>query len=186
MQTYAIEIEGVAPGMLMHRFPEATMAGLMNPVKITGKVKQTAEEEAEAGAYRLETGQLCIPSHNLFEAMCSAASQHQIQGRGKATYKEVFKGAMLIEPAYLVLTGKGGASLTEYEIDARPARIQRARIMRHRPCLRFWRAQATLTVLHDEMIPKEVVQAVLVTAGQMKGIGDYRPVFGRFIVTKFG
>jgi hypothetical protein len=192
MQTYTVQIEGVAPGMLMHKFSDAAMAELVDPVKITGKVKLSPEVEAENGAYRPEpgqpadTGKLCIPSHNLFESLCAAASQHQVQGRGKATYKEVFKGALLIEPAYLVLTDAKGEALTEYEIDARPARIQRARIMRHRPCLRYWRTEATLTVLHDEMIPKEVINAVLVTAGQMKGVGDYRPVFGRFVVTKFG
>lgn len=178
-------IQGVPPGLLMRRFAEATQAGLQNPVKLTGKKKLSPEEEAEMSAYRLESGELCIPAHNLFESCCLAAAQHQVAGRGKATYKDLVKGGVLIEPQYLIFTDADGAALTKYEIDQRPVRVQRARIIRCRPLLREWHLRGTINILDDDMVPVEVMSSVLSRAGQVKGIGDYRPVYGRFLPTAF-
>ncbi len=178
-----VAVQGVTPGMLMHKFAEATWPGL-KPV-LGGSKKPAPEDEAELGAYRLETGELCIPAHNLFESFCAAATDHQVAGKGKTTYKNYVKGGVLVEPQYVVLTDSSGAPLTQYEIDQRPVRIQRARIVRARPLLRFWQARFTVNILDDEMVPLSIMNSIVVRAGQTKGIGDYRPVYGRFVVTEF-
>jgi len=174
-----VTIEGVPPGLLMHRFPEVTMAGLVNPVKPSGKVKQTAEDEAEFAAYRLENGDLCQPAEHIYTALTKASGDFQVQGRGKKTYRDVVKGLVVIEPELI------SHKQTAYRIDARPARIQRARIMRHRPHLATWQLAFKMTVLDSDLMPLEVLNAILVKAGQAVGIGDYRPRFGRFVVTRF-
>ena len=186
MVRVSVSIEGVAPGLLHHRFPEVVMAGLMNPVKLSGKAKATAEQEAELAAYRMETGGLCQPAEHIYSAMVRAASSFQVQGRGKMTYKDPVKGALLVEPEPIIaLLTPAGKPIDKYEIDARPARIQRARVMRHRPCLREWRLDFKLLILEEETLPAEVANAILVKAGQTIGIGDYRPRFGRFVVRKW-
>ncbi|GAI19389.1 unnamed protein product, partial [marine sediment metagenome] len=62
--------------------------------------------------------------------------------------------------------------------------IQRARIMRARPRFDKWELDFTID-FDDEIIGKDKVNEILTYAGQRIGIGDYRPLFGRFIVTKF-
>lgn len=179
-----VTIEGTPPGLLMHRFPEVTMAGLENPVKLAGKKKLTPEEEAEYAAYRFEgkngeKGGLCQPAEHIYAGMVKASSDFQIQGKGKKTYRDIIKGLMLIAPELI------SHNQTEYRIDARPARIQRARIMRHRPHLVDWKLAFRMTCLEGDLLPVEVLNAILVKTGQAVGIGDYRPRFGRFVVTKF-
>lgn len=174
-----VRIAGVEPGLLMHRFPESTQAGLLNPIKLAGKKKLAPEEEAEFGAYRLENGQLCQPAEHLYAALVKAAGDFQIHGRGKKTYRDFIKGGLVIEPELIP------HEVQEYRVDARPARVQRARIMRHRPWLPQWALSFRLLVLESDLLPLEVLNAILVKAGQAVGIGDYRPRFGRFTVTKF-
>ncbi|HUT62171.1 MAG TPA: hypothetical protein VNA25_30395 [Phycisphaerae bacterium] len=102
------------------------------------------------------------------------------------TYKDSVKGALLVSPEPIIpLLTPEGKPVTEYEIDGRPARIQRARVMRHRPHIREWRLDFELLILEEETLPAAVANAILVKAGQTVGIGDYRPRFGRFTVTKW-
>ncbi len=72
-----------------------------------------------------------------------------------------------------------------YEIDARGVVIQRARVIRWRPKFNQWKFQFKITILDDENISVPVVKDILEKAGSTKGIGDYRPRYGRFMVTAF-
>lgn len=173
------KIEGVEPGLLMHKFSAATEAEAQKNVKKSGKSIPTAEEEAEEGAYRLASGELCQPAEHIYQAMCKAATDFQIKGKGKKTYKDTVAGNVVITPEYIP------HGTREFEIDARPVRIQRARIVRRRPHLAKWSLEFEIQVLDDDLLPVDVLNAILVKAGESKGIGDYRPRFGRFIVTKF-
>ncbi len=162
------------------------MAGLMNPVKLTGKAKLTPEVEAELGAYRMDSGFLCQPAEHIYSTMVRAATGFQIQGRGKTTYKDSVKGSLLVLPDPIIpLLTSTGEPIKDYEIDARPVRIGTARVMRHRPLLRNWRLDFALRILEEETLPPEVANAILVKAGQTKGIGDYRPRYGCFTVTRW-
>jgi len=163
----------------MHRFPEVTMAGLMNPVQPTSKVKLSAEEEAELAAYRLTTGELCQPSEHIFQCILKASGDFQVQGRGKRTYKDAVKGGLLVYPDFIPHQQK------DYDILAAPVRIQRARIVRHRPWLKEWELSFRLDVLDEGFLPLDVLNGILVRAGQTVGLGDWRPRYGRFTVTKW-
>lgn len=60
-----------------------------------------------------------------------------------------------------------------------PAKVGMARIMRTRPIFRAW--SAVIVVTHDESVLDEAeLFQILKTAGQLVGIGDWRPRFGRF------
>lgn len=64
-----------------------------------------------------------------------------------------------------------------------PAKVGLARIMRTRPIFRTW--SATITVTHDESVMDEPeLFQILKTAGQLVGLGDWRPRFGRFSVER--
>jgi len=63
--------------------------------------------------------------------------------------------------------------------------IQRARVLKWRPKFNQWKLQFTITILDETNISPANVKEILEKAGATKGIGDYRPRFGRFMVTKF-
>jgi len=163
----------------MHKYSDQAQAEASKVTKKSGRQVCSAEDEAEQGAYRLESGELCQPAEHIYQAMCKAASDFQVKGKGKKTYKGVVAGNVVVTPEFI------GHGRNSYAIDARPARIQRARIMRRRPLLRDWSLEFDIQVLDEELLPKEVLSAVLVKAGESVGIGDYRPRFGRFIVSEF-
>jgi hypothetical protein len=60
----------------------------------------------------------------------------------------------------------------------------KGRIVRIRPKLENWELDFTIQLISDDL-PVEVVKSALDDAGREGGIGDYRPRFGRFIVTSF-
>jgi len=73
----------------------------------------------------------------------------------------------------------------ELYLDMRPVVIQRARVVRLRPCFKSgWKLEFTINVIDDEL-PSGILQDVLVLAGKTVGVGDYRPKFGRFSVMHF-
>lgn len=179
MKSFAVEIQGLPPGLLMHRFSVGAQAGLASDTNPTASPSDTPEVQAEAAAYRLESGELYQPAEHIYQALVKAATHFRVRGRGKKTYKDAIKGNVLVEPEAIP------HGQTDYAIDARPVRIQRARIMRYRPLLTTWGLSFTLQVIDEKDVPDETLNACLVKAGQAIGIGDYRPRFGRFTVTSF-
>lgn len=192
MKKYRVVVEGIGRGLLMHKFSVQAQTEIEGKVKKAGSAnKIVAEEEAEQGAYRLEPkegeakGQLMLPAEHFLGAMTSAAASFQQKGRGKKTYKGNFQGAVEIKPDYLGLVDSTGKPLFDYRIDSRPVRIQKGRVVRHRPFLPAgWQTKFEIEV-KDDTIPIEVVQAVLEEAGRSKCVGDYRPRFGQFRIVSF-
>jgi hypothetical protein len=173
----------------MHKFSTQASADLTTIVKKKKSGPPNPAEEAEQGAYRLDPGdgkkgQLCLPGEHFFQSMVAAASGFQVQGQGKKTYKDPVKGNVFIEPEYIGLTDRVGRAIYDYNIDSRPARIKNARINRNRPLIQEWMAEFDL-ITDEEIVPGAVINSILISAGQTKGVGDYRPRFGRFMVIQF-
>jgi hypothetical protein len=175
----------------MHKFGTEAIAGLAATVKKRKTGPPDPKVEAEAGAYRLDAmdgeakGQLCLPGEHFFQGMVLAASGFQVQGQGKKTYKDAVKGNIYVEPDFCGLTDGNGTKLYDYEVDSRPARIKAARINRSRPRIPQWVAEFDIIVTDDDAVPTPVVNGILISAGQTKGVGDYRPRFGRYIIERF-
>ncbi len=178
IKVYTAEIEGIAP-LLMHRFDEGAQADLEQQVKKAKRDLGTPEDQAERAAYRLENGNLYLPAEAIYCAMVKAGAGVKIVGGRGKTYKASIAGNVNITPDYIDLGVKN------YAIDRRKVKIQNRACMRSRPRLDEWRAAFKIEVFDEEAIPKEVLQAVLATAGQGIGLLDYRPRFGRFMVVKF-
>ena len=70
------------------------------------------------------------------------------------------------------------------EIDIRPVVIQRNRVVKGRPKFNSWELE--FNIKYDEKrVKKDILRQILEEAGAIKGIGDYRPKFGRFKVERF-
>ena len=188
--TVHVVVEGVGRGLLMHKFSTGASASLEQEVKKTKSAHGTPQEEAEQAAYRLASGnghlgQLMLPAEHFLGAITNAGSGLQVRGKGKATYKKLFKGALDIEPDYIGLSSNAGETLHNYAVDSRPVKIKatQGRVMRHRPHLIDWRAEFNVVVRNDG-IPLEVLEAAIADAGQSQCVGDYRPRYGTFRIVR--
>lgn len=190
MKRFHIRVRSTA-SLLMHKFSAQASANLSATVKKVQSGPPEPSEEAEQSAYRLdpnageERGQLCLLGEHFFQSMVLTASTFQVKGQGKKTYKDPVKGNVFVEPDYIGLTDVSDTKLYSYEIDTRQARVRTARVNRSRPLLKVWVAEFDIVVTDDNAVPTEVINAILVSAGQTKGVGDYRPRFGRFMVERF-
>jgi len=173
-KTIDVEITGVAP-LLQHRF--ATEEHGENKSKAKTKVYDS-KTEAEKCLYKNKKGEIFQPSEHIYQSMVRAAVDFKFEG--KKTYKDVITSGILIEPEEIPLI-----TTEPYEIDARGAVVQRARIIRWRPKFNQWSLKFKITILDDDNISVPVVKEILEKAGSSKGIGDYRPRYGRFMVTSF-
>lgn len=61
----------------------------------------------------------------------------------------------------------------------KPVRVGQSRVMRTRPCFRKWAVEVPLFV-DTEQINLEDLVHVVNDAGRYAGIGDHRPMFGRY------
>ena len=170
-----VVIEGIAP-LLMNRFPADSPETAARATRKTGTKDYRAK--AEEAAYRNVEGKLYQPADHIIGALVKAAVNFQIPGKGKKTYKDLFRSSVFVHPDEIE------HQIQDYEIDARPVVIQKSRVMRYRPKLTKWRLEFTLEI-QDPDIADSVVKDIMEYAGRRVGIGDYRPRFGRFMVTEF-
>ena len=170
MKRVKVEIEGVAP-LLQHKMPE-------EDVNKPSRKHQDKKDNPEDFLYK--TGRkICQPASHIERAMQQTASKFKIVGRGKKTYKDAAK-TVIVEPDMIE------HSIQKWEPYSASVVIPstRGRVMRIRPMLKKWKL--SFTMLWDEkLIPKSVLKDMLDSAGAEVGIGDWRPRFGRFMVTSF-
>jgi len=178
----SVEIEGRKPGLLMHNVKgmlnsESTKRGMC----VHGvKYGKQCDECVESSAYRMDSGELYIPSEALSATLWKAAGGHKIKG---AAIRPQIAGCTRIEP-YQV-----GLGIKEYDVDGRFVKVGPARVLRHRPWIEEWKAQFYLIFDPSDGLEKEKLLEILMQAGRRNGILDFRPEcrgrFGTFLVTKF-
>jgi hypothetical protein len=85
------------------------------------------------------------------------------------------------------LTPLASLGATEWDyLDMRRVVVQRNGITRTRPAMRTgWKAKMQFMVNLPEYIDRAFLLDVIGTAGRLIGVGDFRPTYGRFDVTRF-
>lgn len=172
-----IEITGVVP-MLHNKF--STEDHGENKSKSKKKVYVPAEE-ADKLLYKNPDGSIYHPAEHIFQSMIRAATDFKFEG--KKSYKDVITSGISVMPENIPLITK-----LPYEIDARRVVVRganKAAVVRWRPKFNEWKLKFTIDILDDDNISVSVLKEILEKAGATKGIGDYRPRFGRFMVTRF-
>lgn len=193
MTIYKFHIAGVTP-ILMHN-PAGSM-GAPKGAGMSRKTIPTPEVEAEAGTYRLPSGDLCMPAVGIRNSILRAATGSRI---GKTSAKMVLSGAIMLMDEFVPIVDGEGDPIDEYVIDSRRAVIQRAGIIRSRPKVEPpWGIVGTFHITDGHTADGELEPIVgdgaitdaLERAGQTVGIGDYRPEkngwFGKFDVVSAG
>ena len=192
-----VSIKGTAPILMnRHPLPEETEE---TQTKVSGRAKKYDwREEFIRSKYLMpltgglldtfsvdptlednkENMALYTPSEVIHGCMMKSALNFLIPGRGKKTYKDLVRAVVIIEPDYLI------HEIQESEPDRRWVRIKTAAVVRTRAKLPDWSLSFRLVVNSDQL-PVEALKQILEYGSQVIGIHDYRPKFGRFMVTKF-
>lgn len=172
-----LRIEGMAD-YLYHRWnPEAVE--LKASAAKNSKAKKS--DDIETFVYRDEKGNLAIPGEQLRMAIVEAARYKADPRSPRKSAKDLFKAAFVILNPLSSL----GQKKWDYE-DKRRVVVQRNSINRIRPALQAgWTAQFTLLVNLPEYLDPSLLHEVIVNAGRLCGIGDFRPTYGRFSVVSF-
>lgn len=168
-----VEIRGNSPYIMSRFYASSEMQATESK---RGKRQYIPEDEAAKKAYKTSDGKFFIPSIHFKTAMVRASTDFKMQG--KKSYKEYCKAGMFIVPTEILITPQ------KYTIYETPVVIGRARVLSWYPQFKEWTCKFTLQIA-DDFLDSTTLKEILVTAGKYKGIGNFRPEFGRFEVTKF-
>ena len=172
-----VTIEGSAP-LLFHRWNVEAVAEKASAAK-GSKSKKT--DNLESYVYRDAQGELGLPGEYLRQAIIHAAKYKQDPRSPRKSAMDLFKAGVVMH------TELASLGVTDWDyIDQRRVQVQRNGITRNRPAMqKGWRASCEVEIILPEYISPTLLHQVLIDAGRLIGVGDFRPTYGRFLVTKF-
>ena len=170
-------IVGVAD-LLFHRW---NVEGVATKARAAKGSKAKKSDDLESYVYRADAGALAIPGEYLRQAVIHAAKFRQDPRSPRKSAMDLFKaGVVCLTPLASL-----GARDWDYE-DRRRVMIQRNGVTRVRPAMKSgWSVEIQLLVNLPEYIPPDALQDVLVNAGRLIGLADFRPTYGRFAIQQF-
>ena len=175
--TVTVQITGSAD-FLFHRWNCEAVEEKARAAK-NSRSKKT--DDLESYVYRLENGNLAIPGEYLRQAIIGAAKFRPDPRSPRKSAQDLFKAGIVA----LIHLCDTGTESWDYE-DKRRAVIQRNGINRVRPALKAgWHIECEFLVNLPEYIDPPTFHEVVSLAGRLIGVGDFRPTFGRFQITKW-
>lgn len=172
MEKVKVMIKGTAP-LLQHRYPMEE-----HPEEKSKKVKKIypAQDECEKSLYMDDKLKIYQPAEHIYSCIIMAGKNFLYDKR--KMYASVLKGMILVTPSAIYHKDQN------WVIDRRPVVINRARIVRARPRFDNWELEFEIEY-DEEVISEFKLKEIVDFAGNRVGLGDFRPLFGRFIVTEF-
>ena len=189
IQVYKVEIEGLTP-ILMHN------GQLSDPFnyytkelkKLTSKRTKTEDDqlqmmrvEWDGGLYLDGKGKVAMPADSILAMIQGGARKFKLG-------KQVAPGVFTTEDFY-EFEHDGPKSLDKLYADRqyvfrKRVKVGQAAVMRTRARFPKWTCKFELELVADILNPEDL-KRILDTAGRVVGLGDWRPRYGRFNVTKF-
>jgi hypothetical protein len=172
-----VELTGTSP-LLFHRYNCESVASKSNAKK--GSMEKKTDD-VESYVWRNEKGEISLPGHYLRGAIVNAARFQQDPRSPRKAATDLYKAAIVS------LTEHASLGMKEWSyIDCQRAVVNHGAIPRSRPCFTTgWKAVIILMVLLPEYIYPQLLNNTIQQAGRLIGVGDHRPTYGRFNVTKF-
>ena len=141
-------------------------------------------DNLESYVYRCDDGTLGIPGEYLRQAIAGkngAAKYRQDPRSARKSALDLFKAGVVS------LTEVASLGVEDWDrVDRRRVCIQASSITRERPAMRTgWKVTFILMVLVPEYISPSILADVIADAGRLVGVGDFRPTYGRFAMTRF-
>jgi hypothetical protein len=175
--TVLVRIEGTS-SLLFHRWSVEGIEAKASAAK-GSRAKKT--DDVASYVWRNEEGEICLPTEYVRQAVIHAAKYRQDPRSPRKSAMDLFKAAIVAVDELATL----GVKDWDY-LDQRRVTVQRAGLTRSRPALNAgWQAEFRLMVLLPEYVPPVLLREVLTDAGRLVGVGDFRPTYGRFGITKF-
>lgn len=164
--------------LLFHRW---SVEGIDAKSKAAKGSKAKKSDDLESYVYRDDKKNIAIPSEYFRMSVINAAKFRQDPRSPRKSAMDLFKAGIATIDEFCSL-GKGKWDF----VDQRRVAVQRSGITRNRPAMSAgWKTTVMFQVLLPEYIAREVVNEVLQAAGRLVGVGDFRPTYGRFQVSKF-
>jgi hypothetical protein len=158
--------------------------------KSKAKKGSTAKKTDDLESYvrRNEHGLVCLPSEYVRMSIVGAAKFRQDPRSPRKSAQDLYKAAVIPLTALCPIRNIVGELPKTWDyIDKRRVQIQRNGVTRLRPAfLSGWTVEVDFLCNLPEYINPSDIHDVLVQAGNVIGVGDFRPTYGRFRVTRFG
>jgi hypothetical protein len=141
--------------------------------------------------YRNGDGIICLPGEylrgSLIDPKNGAAKYMQDPRSPRKSALDLFRAGVLSLTDLAPITRADGRPAATWDYtDRRRVTVQRAGITRERPAFHAgWSAEIMLMVTTAQYIDSILLRQTLVQAGRLVGVGDFRPSYGRFSVTRF-
>ena len=176
---YGVEVRIVGVSdLIFHRW---NVEGVEAKGKAAKGSKAKKTDDIESYVYRDDVGDICLPGEYLRQSLINAAKYRQDPRSPRKSAMDLFKAGIVS----LTPLASLGVSAWDYEHKCRVT-VQRNGITRVRPAFKSgWQADVVLMVNLPEYIPPDGLLEVIVNAGRLVGVGDSRPTYGRFQVTRF-
>lgn len=186
MKTATYSITGLTPLMMHSERLVNPFDTLTREIKaITGKRKKTEDDLLEiarlewlGGLYHDDDAGIHVPGYNVMAALIGGGKLHKL---GTA----IKRSAIINEDKVTLLHDGAPQPEALFKdtrfVDMRSVKVGTSKVMRCRPIFRKWALK--FSVSYDESaIQRGDLDMCLRSAGQMVGLGDYRPRYGRFEV----
>lgn len=177
-----VEVEGTAP-LLFHRW---NVEGVAEKAAAAKGSKAKKSDDVESYVYRNTKGNIALPGEYLRMSCIWAAKFRQDPRSPRKSAMDLYKAGLVCETE-LAEIRLGNLTLRDWSyLDQRRVVVQRNGITRQRPAVeKGWRCVFHLTVLTPQYIGQQDLHACLVQAGQLVGVGDFRPSYGRFSIVRY-
>lgn len=172
-----IRIEGAAD-ILFHRWSCEAVEAKASAAK-GSKAKKV--DDVESYVYRDEDRQLCIPGEYLRQSLINAAKYKQDPRSPRKSAMDLMKAALVP----LTVLAPLGTADWDYLHKCR-VQVQRNAVTRVRPAMKAgWSAEFIVLVNLPEYVEPTALNELTQSAGRLIGLGDFRPTYGRYVVTSF-
>ena len=188
MESLTVKITGIAP-MLMHsdKLANPLDPATVNHKELTSKRKKTPDDLQEIAKsewisslyYDGKIG-VYMPVHNARKSLIEGARQNKLG-------KHIERGVVFLDSKIpLDYPGPNDPEKMFRDprfVDARTVVVSRSRLVRYRPIFPEWSFTAAV-IYNESVIDEQNIMMCWHNAGALIGIGDYRPLFGRYEVEK--
>lgn len=179
MKTYRVEFHGISPYSQSRHYSDPPLEK---------EAKDAYERRTwRSRMHRSESGRVVIPPMSFKNCLAEAAKflGIQIPGKGKSTYTKHFEAGIMVLDGVELDVRCDDVPGEELFVPASGIRGDGKRVTKIFPRIDHWGGAFDVHVL-DEVITKSVLERHLAEAGNLIGIGRFRPrnngFYGRFRV----
>lgn len=186
---YSVEVSITGDAaILFHRWQSDSVEAKSKAAKGSAAKKT---DDVESYVWRNDDGVISLPGEYLRGSMIDprngAAKYQQDPRSSRKSALDLFRAGVVSLTDLAPIIRADGSPATEWDYtDRRRVTVQRAGVTRERPALNAgWSATCSFMVLLPSYISPSLLRRTLTDGGRLVGVGDFRPTFGRFGITRF-